>query len=1047
MQKTSKLIMTILARDEGDIIKQNIEFHLSHGVDFIIATDNASIDNTRDVFLEYQKKGKLFLIDEPGRNKSQAAWNNRMAKIAIEDFGADIIFHCDADEFWSPIIGNLKTELINCSADVLEINLVNVLLEDRAGKEVFPEDVKYAVEKPLKTENFREDSREKNLYFFRYPQKVMMKTNCGMLEVAQGNHSITNNGNNIVKKTSSNINIFHFPLRGKERFFKKVIETGKAVEKNQFLNSSQSWHIRRWYKAYKKGKLDIEYKKLVITKKEADEMKNNGVVVDFIFNNFFKKKMNWTYNKTKFDYEKKLNDIGWPWAGHKYFAYDLVCNVRPKRIVELGTFYGTSLWSFSQAIKDNNLDTELFGVDTWKGEAHSGFYGEEVFETVSKVRSEFYPGLNINLLRKTFDEAVYDFKDESIDILHIDGLHTYEAVKHDFETWLPKVRKDGIILFHDIKVGRDGFGVYKFWEELTGEYLTIEFFHSYGLGVLFLSRDNENYIKKIEKKLQMKYSDTYESVRKVFTNKKDLEIKEKTKEFLKIEREINLLKKSKFWKLRERYMKLKNFRFNHLLELCSKGSSILRERGIKIFISYLFLYLKKGRKGFSSQGHVFSKKNILRFPSSPSSVLPEKVFFAKKEAIKNMVDIIIVRFNNKEIEDKAISMVKKNTKHPYKLTIYDNFKNNEGLSTVWNRLIGKSDCKYICLLNTDAFVTEGWLEEMMKGFTIDDRVVGVSPASNNAKGQICKQAEIITNRFLEMNTLSGFCLLIKKEPTLKFPEEIPFYGGEHAWCINARRNGYKLLWAQGSWVEHLGESSAKKNGNLESLWSKRNEQFFNWLAKTTPVLFTTYNRLDYTKETLPKLLDSICGKVIVVDNASNDGTKEYLKSLNSEKLELIFHSENTAITGSMNTFLNKTKNEEFIGKVDNDTIVKGDWLVRMLELAIRHDVDAMQAKHDIWNERFNSFNEWMKSLQKIGDHVFFSEYIGGSGVVIKRSSITDEIPGTKWALGGWSRYQREHPELRTAFCNNVEVKLLDMDGDNTPCYEKYKDYYKETGRS
>ena len=102
LKKKPKLVMTLLARDEEDIIRQNVEFHLKNGIDFIIATDNASIDNTRDILVEYQKMGKLHLIDEPGRDKFQAAWNNRMTRIATENYGADIIFHCDADEFWHP---------------------------------------------------------------------------------------------------------------------------------------------------------------------------------------------------------------------------------------------------------------------------------------------------------------------------------------------------------------------------------------------------------------------------------------------------------------------------------------------------------------------------------------------------------------------------------------------------------------------------------------------------------------------------------------------------------------------------------------------------------------------------------------------------------------------------------------------------------------------------------------------------------------------------------------------------------------------------------
>jgi hypothetical protein len=109
-------------------------------------------------------------------------------------------------------------------------------------------------------------------------------------------------------------------------------------------------------------------------------------------------------------------------------------------------------------------------------------------------------------LRKNFDEAANEFESNSIDLLHIDGLHTYTAVKHDFDTWFPKVKKDGIILLHDIFISRDDFGVYKFWEELKSEYKTIEFYQSYGLGVLF--KDGARYQTLIdsEREWQIRYS-------------------------------------------------------------------------------------------------------------------------------------------------------------------------------------------------------------------------------------------------------------------------------------------------------------------------------------------------------------------------------------------------------------------------------------------------------------------------------------------------------------------------------------------------------------
>lgn len=109
-------------------------------------------------------------------------------------------------------------------------------------------------------------------------------------------------------------------------------------------------------------------------------------------------------------------------------------------------------------------------------------------------------------MRKTFDEALDSFEDNSIDLLHIDGLHTYDAVKHDFESCFPKVKKGGIILLHYIFISRDDFGVYQLCEELKGTYKTIEFYHSYGLGVLFKEEFRYPALIKQERQWQIRYS-------------------------------------------------------------------------------------------------------------------------------------------------------------------------------------------------------------------------------------------------------------------------------------------------------------------------------------------------------------------------------------------------------------------------------------------------------------------------------------------------------------------------------------------------------------
>jgi len=171
------------------------------------------------------------------------------------------------------------------------------------------------------------------------------------------------------------------------------------------------------------------------------------------------------------------------WTGHIPFAMFLTSILKPRVIVELGTFYGTSYCAFCQAVKELKLDTRCYAVDTWEGDPQSGFYGVEILNDL-KLHHDVLYGDFSRLIQSTFDEAVCHFTDKAIDLLHIDGFHTYEAVKKDFETWLPKLSEQGVVLFHDINVRERDFGVWRFWEEIRLKYPHFEFAHSHGLGIL-----------------------------------------------------------------------------------------------------------------------------------------------------------------------------------------------------------------------------------------------------------------------------------------------------------------------------------------------------------------------------------------------------------------------------------------------------------------------------------------------------------------------------------------------------------------------------------
>ena len=171
------------------------------------------------------------------------------------------------------------------------------------------------------------------------------------------------------------------------------------------------------------------------------------------------------------------------WIPHIAFAFFLVETMKPSVIVELGTYSGNSYFAFCQSVRDLQLQTKCFAVDTWQGDIHVGSYGDEVFKRVNEINEREFKSFS-KLMQVQFDDAIHHFSTGRIDILHIDGTHTYEAVKNDFTNWLPKVSKGGVILLHDTMVRKKDFGVWKFLKEIKKQYLVLEFPFSEGLALV-----------------------------------------------------------------------------------------------------------------------------------------------------------------------------------------------------------------------------------------------------------------------------------------------------------------------------------------------------------------------------------------------------------------------------------------------------------------------------------------------------------------------------------------------------------------------------------
>jgi glycosyl transferase family 2 len=240
-----KLFMTLLVRDEEDIIAANIAYHLSRGVDHIIVTDNRSVDGTHAILEEFVRTGRVTLLDERGDNFSQFLWVTRMARAAAE-MGADWVINSDADEMWWALQGDLKTELetIPPECGSLIVPRSNVLpLRVLSG---------HAFERMV----FRE-VESTNTRGQPQPGKAIHRATRD-IEVQNGNHTVLSPSLG-PSANALGMMIWHFPYRSYAQYEHKIANGGAAMARNMTLPKGIGIHWRDRYERLQAGTLRAWY--------------------------------------------------------------------------------------------------------------------------------------------------------------------------------------------------------------------------------------------------------------------------------------------------------------------------------------------------------------------------------------------------------------------------------------------------------------------------------------------------------------------------------------------------------------------------------------------------------------------------------------------------------------------------------------------------------------------------------------------------------------------------------------------------------------------
>ncbi|GAB6045669.1 hypothetical protein JCM11957_12670 [Caminibacter profundus] len=270
------LTMTILVKNEEDIIEKNIRFHASIGVDSFVVMDNDSSDGTREILENLKKEFEITIIDEKGLY-NQAKWMTKLTHIARKKYNPKFLIPNDADEFWW-CDGNLKEKLPNKA--VTTVDRFNFLLYE--GLDSW-EKSEYRVENPIFYRKNTQLSNEKiSIVLTKISPKVIIKP-LGLLWIRGGNHKALHlfNFKDYFKhydkiKRFEKIKVFHYPIRSFEQF-KKNIENRKKLLK---YGAKMGPHYRRWVKLLNEGKLEEEfYNNLIFKSENLKTLQKYGIIL------------------------------------------------------------------------------------------------------------------------------------------------------------------------------------------------------------------------------------------------------------------------------------------------------------------------------------------------------------------------------------------------------------------------------------------------------------------------------------------------------------------------------------------------------------------------------------------------------------------------------------------------------------------------------------------------------------------------------------------------------------------------------------------------
>jgi hypothetical protein len=250
------LVMTLVVRDEQDIIATNLDYHLAQGVDMVIATDHGSTDGTSEILDRYARDGVVHLIRDPEPGHHQSRRVTAMARLASERFAADWVLHNDADEFWWPVAGSLCDVFaaIPDAYNALEVRRRVNFLPAPEGDGPFQDRL---VVREVVSRNGLGKPLEPKVAHRPAPDVV----------VAAGNHWLRGGALRPAPHADM-LEIFHFPMRSLAQYDRKVVKLGHGYEQAGPLSPEVGRDQLAMLEVHRRGELAQWYADAVPSREE-----------------------------------------------------------------------------------------------------------------------------------------------------------------------------------------------------------------------------------------------------------------------------------------------------------------------------------------------------------------------------------------------------------------------------------------------------------------------------------------------------------------------------------------------------------------------------------------------------------------------------------------------------------------------------------------------------------------------------------------------------------------------------------------------------------